>query len=84
MTQRAALRWTVSILLTLVSVCGLHTGEAYSSWGLTEVLICCLTYISTYVAQCHISFGGHILDMMIPFQVMANFQPKVFCMVYCL
>ena len=28
-----------------------------------------------------ISFGGHILDMMVPFQVMADFQPKVFCMV---
>ena len=29
-------------------------------------------YISTYVAQCPISFGGHILDMMVPFQVMAQ------------
>ena len=35
MTKRAALRWTVSIKLTLVSVCGLHRGEAYSSSGLT-------------------------------------------------
>ena len=41
-------------------------------------------YISTYVAQCPISFGSHILDMMVPFQTMADFQPKVFCMVYCL
>ena len=34
MTQRAALRWTASILFML----GLYIGETYSTWGLTIVL----------------------------------------------
>ena len=33
MTQRAALRWTVSIKFTLVSVCGRHTGGGHTLAG---------------------------------------------------
>ena len=34
------------------------------------------SYISTYVAQCPIGFGGHILNMMVPFQVIAGFPAQ--------
>ena len=51
----------------------------------------CLTYafmlglnISSYEAQGPICFCGHILYILVPVQVMTDFQSKVLCMVYCL
>ena len=40
--------------------------------------------ISSYEAQGPICFCGHILYMLVPVQVMTDFQSKVLCMVYCL
>ena len=35
--QQSALRWTISILEICSLVCGSHSAEAYSNWGLTMV-----------------------------------------------
>ena len=39
--QRAALRWTISILEICSLVCGPHTAEAYCNWGLSVLLKLC-------------------------------------------
>ena len=39
--------------------------------------------ISSYEAQGPISFCGYILYMLVPVQVVTDFQSKVLCMVYC-
>ena len=48
-------------------------------------LVCCLTYafmfgeyMSAYVVQCLICFGGHILDVVFPVKFVTNVKAKTF------
>ena len=73
-------------MLILVWEYGLHMGR-HTLFGallvfcmLSDVCLCVLYVCFNVVAQCHICFGGHILDVLVPAYVFADFKPMVYCL----
>ena len=68
------------------SIQGRHTlpGALLLCWKLLGVCFILGLNISSYEVQGPICICDHILCMLVPVQVMTDFQSKLLCMVYCL